>query len=433
MRTAFRLENLLPQLPGDLTDAIHRVAKEEGHTTEALRVCRATHSEKAKTGQGDLGPRTAVRYVSTRTIDRDNEVVVPKGVMLKDFEKSGQFLWGHNYSLPPLGSDNWIKADDWGIMAESVYGDTGDGTLAEVVWRLVQQGHQKTSSIGFVPLAWTEPGHNDWEKTITKLGNDWREFSKVADKVERVITKSVLLEHSDVAVPANPDATMVAVAKQFTDDAKVLGYLGITEPPDAKSEPEPGPEPAPTEPQAEPANKRAIPYSIHGDGPKAARETAWNGPREVAAADVKALRKMCAWEDAEEPSLKSGYKLPHHLAAGKHAVVWRGVTAAMAALLGARGGVDLPSADRRGCYDHLAKHYADFDATPPELRWYPQGELKQLFPWLYDSEPIRVVSRGPVVPAKCGVRVVAAPLSQTADEVIRRAVQDALDIRRGRV
>jgi hypothetical protein len=46
----------------------------------------------------------------------------------------------------------------------------------------------------------------------------------------------------------------------------------------------------------------------------------------------------------------------------------RGVQAAMSALLGGRGGVDMPDDERRGVYNHLAKHYREFDKEPPEFR-----------------------------------------------------------------
>ena len=39
----------------------------------------------------------------------------------------------------------------------------------------------------------------------------------------------------------------------------------------------------------------------------------------------------------------------------------------MAALMGARGGVDIPTQDRRAVYNHLARHYRQFKREPPEF------------------------------------------------------------------
>ena len=67
--------------------------------------------------------------------------------------------------------------------------------------------------------------------------------------------------------------------------------------------------------------------------------------------------------------------------------VWRGVAAAMAALKGARGGVDISSADRRGVYNHLARHYREFDEEPPEFdRIYEDYEFRELLErWGFDE------------------------------------------------
>jgi len=58
----------------------------------------------------------------------------------------------------------------------------------------------------------------------------------------------------------------------------------------------------------------------------------------------------------------------------------------MAALLGARGGVNIPDADRKGVYNHLAKHYKQFDKEVPEFREYTETELKAMFPELYKEK-----------------------------------------------
>ncbi|MEM0050709.1 MAG: hypothetical protein QXW39_09290, partial [Candidatus Bathyarchaeia archaeon] len=84
--------------------------------------------------------------------------------------------------------------------------------------------------------------------------------------------------------------------------------------------------------------------------------------------DWSKYKQAFAWYDHENPENFGSYKLPHHdIIDGRLHVVWRGVVAAMQALLGARGGVDIPAADRRSVYVHLARHYAQFDREPPPL------------------------------------------------------------------
>lgn len=81
-------------------------------------------------------------------------------------------------------------------------------------------------------------------------------------------------------------------------------------------------------------------------------------------AEKRAVAGHFAWAASMPPAAFGDLKLPHHQASdGK--VVWAGVTAAMAALMGGRGGVAIPAADQRKVYDHLAVHYKAFDKVPP--------------------------------------------------------------------
>lgn len=98
--------------------------------------------------------------------------------------------------------------------------------------------------------------------------------------------------------------------------------------------------------------------------------------------DWPKYRKGFAWYDADNPENIGSYKLPHHdVIDGVIAVVWNGVSAAMAALLGARGGVDIPESDKDSVYNHLSKHYKQFDKEPPEKSAHfeeNQGGKKQM-------------------------------------------------------
>jgi hypothetical protein len=110
------------------------------------------------------------------------------------------------------------------------------------------------------------------------------------------------------------------------------------------------------------------------------REWDWHGTREADKSDEliqaggwDALANAHAWYDPnadpehDPPHEKQAYKLPHHEELdGRVRVVWAGVRSAMQVLAGARGGVDIPEADRKDVYRHLAKHYEEFDKQPPE-------------------------------------------------------------------
>lgn len=80
------------------------------------------------------------------------------------------------------------------------------------------------------------------------------------------------------------------------------------------------------------------------------------------------LRSVYAWRDPDgEPTAKGSYKFPHHHGVGGAANV-TALRAGIAALNGARGGADIPSGDRRGVWNHLAKHLRDAEVEPPALR-----------------------------------------------------------------
>lgn len=123
--------------------------------------------------------------------------------------------------------------------------------------------------------------------------------------------------------------------------------------------------------------KAAVPYRDTG---QAAEDTPWAAPTlgdftdatfdELDAGERRRIMAHFAWSANVPPEAFADLKLPHHKPArsGVGPAVWRGVAASMAALMGARGGVDIPDADRRAVYEHLAKHYKEFNREPPEFR-----------------------------------------------------------------
>lgn len=103
----------------------------------------------------------------------------------------------------------------------------------------------------------------------------------------------------------------------------------------------------------------------------------FDGPGEVAKSTCPELKDMCAWFDSEKAEDKSSYKLIHHRAEDKKAV-WRGVASSMALLMGAKGGSNIPEADRKGVYDHLAEHYKEFEKEVPAFELVEKQVLANL-------------------------------------------------------
>jgi hypothetical protein len=96
------------------------------------------------------------------------------------------------------------------------------------------------------------------------------------------------------------------------------------------------------------------------------RLRSWAGGPDKENIDWAKYREGFAWYDADDAENYGAYKLPHHdIIDGRLSVVWGGVAAAGAVVQGGRGGADIPDADMAGVKAHLARHYGEFDRTPP--------------------------------------------------------------------
>lgn len=109
------------------------------------------------------------------------------------------------------------------------------------------------------------------------------------------------------------------------------------------------------------------------------RIRAWAGGPEKENIDWDKYRQGFAWYDDKNPESFESYKLPHHdIIDNELHTVWRGVVSAAGAIMGARGGVDIPNDDLASVKAHIAAHYHQFDKIPP---WEVQAKL-YAFKWL---------------------------------------------------
>ncbi len=298
------------------------------------------------------GKRRIRGYASTKTQDRVGHIVEPeafRGSIDRFIKNNPVLLWRHS-SDRPIGKVVSASIEENGLFVEAEI-ITGE-EWADKVWKWIQEGVIRAFSIGFI-VKGTKEINVEGEKIL-------------------VITDLDLLEISVVPIPANQE-TLFSIAKAIE-----LGGSDLIEIKDKDIK---------DDIDIDVETKAVVPFQ---DLPTAPIDTPWSftaadGNKILGdPPDWKRYKKAHVWWDPSKPEVKASYKLPIAKMFGNTLkAVWRGVAAAMAALLGARGGVDIPAQDRRGVYNHLVKYYKKFDKEPPEFKEngeviFKSGELEIL-------------------------------------------------------
>lgn len=144
----------------------------------------------------ELGKRVLEIAGSTEDVDRMGDVIKSKGWLLKPFKKNPVFMWGHDYSKPPIGRalKVWVDKETNRLMFEVEFADAETYAFADTIFKLYKGGFLHATSVGFIPLDWE--GKSEEEPNPKWEGN--------------VFTKQELLELSAVPVPANANALVTA-------------------------------------------------------------------------------------------------------------------------------------------------------------------------------------------------------------------------------
>lgn len=269
-----------------------------------------------------LSDGTHVFVATTGGGKRDGLSLDMTGGDFTNYLRNPVFLWAHDYQGQhlPIGRTVRLVPSKTRLRAHVQFDQADE--FAREVERKFDEGYLSAVSVGWMDLERDAKG---------------------------VITRWDLLDISAVPVPGDPDALIereLALVRSF-----IAEHEDPEEDPDEDFDDE------------EDHRRAAIPPHTT---PKADEDDPWDASREVGQADgEEQLRRMHAWvDDDTDPDTKQAYKLPHHRADGT--VVWRGVAAAMARLL--QSATLIPEADRKRVWDHLERHYRQFDKTAPELR-----------------------------------------------------------------
>ena len=161
------------------------------------------------------GRREIVACISTDSLDRQNEVVLPHGLRKKNYAGMTVF-YDHNTALP-VGAAQWVKQQDGRILAK--FRCTDKTAFARDIFALAQDGILTSYSIGFMPLEASAP-------TAAEIARhpEWHRASRIYRQWE-------LLEFSIVGIAANPDATMLAISKKVSPESLALLQMDCAHPP----------------------------------------------------------------------------------------------------------------------------------------------------------------------------------------------------------
>lgn len=139
--------------------------------------------------------RAIVHFISTPQIDRQRDIMNPKGMDDKEFSNSPSVWYNHNYhydpSALPIGKSLWRKKQEEGVLAKTQFATT---LLADEVYTLHESDFMNTWSIGFRPVK-------------DKNGVTEKD-SIVFDEAKNITTwnKWNLIEYSSAPIAANVSA-----------------------------------------------------------------------------------------------------------------------------------------------------------------------------------------------------------------------------------
>ncbi len=202
-----RLFDIYPDLAREYAQKLHK--KKE----DIPFIQKFYSSEKSENVEAE---RAIVSYISTADLDRDSEILLPKGISTAHYEKSGKpVFWGHRYGEPKdvIGQCLWVKPDTSGnsIVAKTAFrkNEFADEVYQLYTDDLAGQGPiLRGWSVGFIPL--------EWDEGDTKSG-----------EARRTYTKWELLEYSAVSIPCNPNAQTSLGQKGIILSDRLKQDLGI--------------------------------------------------------------------------------------------------------------------------------------------------------------------------------------------------------------
>lgn len=151
-----------------------------------------------------LDEATLEYVLSDETVDRYGDVIMASGWQLGEFKRNPIALFNHD-KMSIIGTWEHVRIEGKRLLGRLVLAKSGTGPLVDYVRALVAQGILKAVSVGFKDIE-TEPLSKDSDPYFGPFR----------------YLKSLLVESSLVAVPANPNALQVSRSFSLTAEQKAL-------------------------------------------------------------------------------------------------------------------------------------------------------------------------------------------------------------------
>ena len=167
-----------------------------------------------KVAEVDEASHEIVFTVTSDTLDRDSERVLPKSLE-KDFiyyKENPVVLFHHDHSIPAVAQMVDHKITDTQVVMRDKFAVDIDYPLAKVLWELYSKGYMRMTSIGFIPIEWTE------DEEMLLEGQKGMTFTRIE-----------MIEHSLVNVGSNRHAVSELPAKIRNDALLKTTYESLVE------------------------------------------------------------------------------------------------------------------------------------------------------------------------------------------------------------
>jgi len=318
--------------------------------------------------------------LTSKTVDRDSEVMLPDGGDITEFKDNPVFMWAHDISSPSIGR---VLPETIKQTKQKMTGDVEfdlEDPFAAMVFNKYVKKHLNAGSIRFRPVTIGMDPVLPGQKGVTHL--KWK-----------------LLEFSAVPVPANPQALAQIQkgledlgddrAKEWNEVLKSFlgqedtehdpeGYVSFVNAKATEEEPEEEPEPKVEKYEVqnvvklddvrtiikevvrEIMGKKAVPFMAC---------TVVSDDEDVAFSPIY-VKEMYGWWDSGE-----GKFLHHANRSGEIVTSWPLVAKAMIELFKDE---EISEDDRCEVFDHLARHYKECDKEPPEFKEYKEEEIQEM-------------------------------------------------------